>query len=65
MASDYCHRLERVEAAIAPRNQLVVLVLKDGDSQEDALAAYARAHGLTAAEVGGHVVCLSEADWLL
>ena len=38
------------------------MLVKDGQSQEDALVAYAEAHGLRVADVRCPVVYLSKAD---
>ena len=39
--SNYHSRLDRVEAAIAPKDELIVLIVRDGQTNEGALAAYA------------------------
>jgi hypothetical protein len=58
----YLTRLEALEAAIAPQERLVLLIVKDGETNEAALAAYAKARGIYATDVRGPVVYISETD---
>jgi len=60
--ANYEARLDRIEAAIAPKDDFHVLLLLDGETSEPALAGYAERRGITVAEVCGTVVYLSEAD---
>jgi predicted nucleic acid-binding protein len=58
----YQTRLEALEAAIAPQERLVVLIVKDGETNDAALAAYAKRHGIAVTDVRCPVVYLSGAD---
>lgn len=60
MAS-YEARLDRIEAVIAQEDALLVLLVRDGETEEQALAAYAKSHRLTVAQLGG-TVFISEVD---
>ena len=62
MASDYLHRIERVEAAITPTNELHIVPVHDGQTNAGALAAYASVRGYALAEVCGPVVFLADVD---
>ena len=59
---NYEGRLDRIEAAIAPKDELHVLFVRDGETNERALAAYAEERGITIAEVRGTVLYLSKDD---
>jgi hypothetical protein len=59
----YLTRLEALEAALAPpEERLLVLVVKDGETNEAALAAYAKTRGIAVTEVHCPVVYISETD---
>ena len=58
----YLTRLEALEAAIAPQKRLVVLIVKDGETPQATLAAYANARGIAMTDVRCPVVYISESD---
>jgi hypothetical protein len=60
--STYQSRLDRIEAAIAPKETLHLVIVKDDETQERALEAYATRRGLTAAEIRGPVIYLTETE---
>jgi len=62
---DYGARLDRIEAAIAPKDDFHVLLVLDGETNEQALARYAEPQGVTMAEIRGTVVYVSEGDTAL
>jgi hypothetical protein len=55
----YLTRLEVLEAAIAPQERLVVLIVKDGTTTHAALATYAKARGIAVTDVRCPVVYIS------
>ena len=59
---NYEARLDRIEAAIAPKDELHVLLVVDGETNDQALARFAEERGITMAEIRGTVVYLSEDD---
>ena len=59
----YLTRLEALEAAIVPQERSVVLIVKDGKTNQAALAAYPKkARGIEVTDVRCPVVYLSESD---
>lgn len=62
--ANYLHRLNAVEKLIAPRDSApsVRAVILDGQTEEEALAAHAAAHGLTISDVRRSFVFLSYVD---
>ena len=59
---NYEARLDRIEAAIAPKDELHVLFVRDGETNEQVLTRFAEERGTTMAEVRGTVVYFSEGD---
>ena len=47
----YQSRLDRIENAIAPKCAVHLMVVKDGETETDALVAYAKRNGLAVGEV--------------
>jgi hypothetical protein len=59
---NYQARLDRIEAAIAPKDELHVIVVLDGETNEQALARYAEQRRITVAAVRGPVVYITETE---
>ena len=59
--ANYLRRIEAVEKIVAPRNTCVLIVLDNGQTEDEALAAFAKARGLAASEIG-QVVYVSFVD---
>ena len=59
---NYLTRLEALEATIDPQERLLVLIVKDDETNQTALAAYAKSRGIDASAVRCPVVYVSGAD---
>ena len=59
---NYEARLDRLEAAIAPRDELHLVPVRNGQTNDEALAVYASARGCVVVEVCGTVVYFTSAD---
>ena len=59
---NYQSRLDRIEAAIAPKDDFHVLMVHEGETNELALARFAGPRGIRPDEVRGTVIYFTEAD---
>jgi len=62
LAMSYLTRLEALEAAIAPQERLVVLIVEDGETNQAALAACAKLRGIEVMDVRCPAVYISESN---
>jgi hypothetical protein len=62
---NYRARIDRLEGQIALEERVIVLVVRDGQTQGDLLATCAKARRVKPSEIRVPVVYLSEADALL
>ena len=59
---NYQSRLDRIEAALAPKDDFHILMVHDGETNEQALGRFAERRGITIAEVRGTVVYVTRYD---
>jgi len=59
---NYQTRLDRIEAAIAPKDAVHIVPVLDGQTHDHALAAHAVARALKPSEVSSPVVYTTERD---
>lgn len=64
-AASYADRLAKVEAALAPVVNWHLIPVYDGQTRDEAKAAYAAVRGITLAEVRGTVIFMTEIDMRL
>ncbi len=59
---NYAARLDRIEAVIAPRHDVHVVLMLAGETDDEALARYAQQCGVAVAEVRDPVVYVRFVD---
>ena len=59
---NYQSRLDRLEELIAPKDAIHLVIVKDGETQQEAFEVYAALRGLAITEIRPCVIFLTETE---